>query len=171
MKKTAFFLWATLSAMAMFAYSPAPYTSVDRLTVGNPGIVTILQRVHNAEKDIYEDLRDELFLVLRVEEKPVGLFEIRVSIVDKTSYGLLTLNAKDKLSGYFDYKGVPVLVFGPKETSLFKKTGQKKTLDFVKQYPSGTGMARIFDPIVRIYRLKDGRVTFQEVYRAAAVLK
>ncbi|MDJ1471161.1 hypothetical protein QNI19_23085 [Cytophagaceae bacterium DM2B3-1] len=85
----------------------------------------------------------------------------------------LTSATKDSLLGYFDFKGVPVLVFSNKVTPLFTKTNQQKKLNFVEEImavptdkedenkisppPSN------FEPTIWYYTLKVRKIIFNKV--------
>ncbi|MDJ1505465.1 hypothetical protein [Xanthocytophaga agilis] len=160
--------------LSVFIYGQeSTHISITRLTVNHHGIKSILRKMYREEKDSFESPHDDIFTVLRLEEKSRYVYEIKVGIIDCTSYTHLTSATKDSLLGYFDFKGVPVLVFSNKVTSLLTKTNQQKKFNFVEAIiaapinkedenkipppPSN------FEPTIWYYTLKDREIIFNKV--------
>jgi len=134
-----------------------------KLVVDVENIKSIITEVKDGQR-----LQDwtRAVIVLRVK-KYDGIYELRSAKLYKIDFGWYLRDKKDSLYGYFEYKGITVLVYGDDADSFFSKTDHLKKFDFLRIRPREKpeeqfwpDLEIIFEPDVWVYNYIDGDFIF-----------
>jgi hypothetical protein len=131
------------------------------LLVKEPQIYKFLNDIIK-EEDEHSNLQKST-LILKIENVE-NSFEIRAGMLYEENISSYLSEKSDKAIGFFEYKGVVVIVFGEDISTFFEKTNKNKSFSFLEERPkfkTKEGQPPpppvIYEPIVWIYLYRDGK--------------
>lgn len=115
-------------------------------------------------------------VILNVQKK-MDIHELRICLLSKKEISSYLLDEKKiKLSGYYEFNGIPVLVYGKYFKDLFEKTKRRKYFSFLDNQELKEKIKRLdednfkkgipppapapFEPVISIYHYKDSKFKF-----------
>ncbi len=154
-------LLITVIGLAITSNSDTKVKPVDILELKYSQTNDLLSDIFSVNKDFYDWERAVFFINV---EKDTGA---KIAVLYKQNFSWILSGKEDKLYGYFEFNGYPVLVYGDSASHFFSKTNKSKSIPWLKQYKKPKNRKTdpppppsIFEPEVWLYKFETEKFIF-----------